>query len=289
MPRPVRSALIGLLLALGLQSPVLAETAPAEVAGEITPEVADLLVTLQMSDTFGVMVEEGLQYGASIEEQMFPGQGGPRWKAMVAQIYDQPTLEAAFNTAFAEALANDPATIAAASEFFGSDRGRNLLTLEIEARRALLDEAVEEAALVEAERMQAERDPRIGLIRDLIEASDLVEANVAGALTANLAFFQGMASVGAPGMAMDDEQMMTEVWSQESSIRDETSKWLYPFLTLAYGPVSDADLKTYTAFMGSPEGKRMNAALFSAFDAVFRKVSFDLGHGAALVMQGNDI
>ncbi len=98
-----------------------------------------------------------------------------------------------------------------------------------------------------------------------------------------------MNDVGIPGMVMDEEQMMTDVWGQEESIRDETAKWLYPYLALAYRSLTDEELKAYIDFMGSPRAKRMNAALFRAFDRVFGKVSFDLGRGAALVMQGNDI
>lgn len=251
--------------------------------------LAALPETLRMGETFDVMVQEGLAYGDSIEEQMFPGRGGSRWKAMVATIYDTPVLRRNFDAALTEALRDDPETVAAAVEFFGSDLGQRILGHEIEARRILLDKAAEEAARVEAERMQAERDPRMGLIRDLAEAGDLIEANVAGALSANLAFFQGMNSVGVPGMEMDEEQMMLEVWGQEESIRDETAKWLYPYLALAYRPMSDDDLKAYIAFTETPEGKRLNAALFLAFDEVFRAVSHDLGRGAALVLQGNDI
>lgn len=261
-------------------------TAPDAAAATRVAALADILM---MDRTFDVMVQEGMAYGASIEEQMFPGQGGARWSAMVATIYDARTLRTLFDTALQDALASDPVTVAAAEDFFGAPRGQEILKLEIEARRALLDDAVSEAAEVEAERMQAERDPRMALIRDLVEAGDLIETNVAGALTANLAFFQGMASVGAPGMALDDEQMMTEVWSQESSIRTETTKWLYPFLALAYQPLSDEDLKAYVAFSESADGQRLNAALFVAFDRVFRHVSTELGRNAALVMQGNDI
>jgi hypothetical protein len=270
-------------------SHVLAQTAPVETAEPVEAGILALTETLRMGETFAVMVEEGQAYGASIEEQMFPGQGGPRWSAMVATIYDAPKLRQEFEAGLQDALRDDPATVAAAQAFFASDLGQRVLGLEIEARSALLDEAAEEAARVEAERMQVDRDPRFGLIRDMAEAGDLIEMNVAGALTANLAFFQGMSDVGIPGMVMDEEQMMTDVWGQEDSIRDETAKWLYPYLALAYKPLTDEELKTYIDFMGSAEGKRMNAALFVAFDRVFGKVSFELGRGAALVMQGNDI
>ena len=81
---------------------------------------------------------------------------------MVDAIYDPTELRRLFDDALQEALAADPERIAAAEAFFGSGlRAGDIATLEIEARRALLDEAAEEAAQVEAERMQAERDPRM--------------------------------------------------------------------------------------------------------------------------------
>ncbi len=148
----------------------LAET--ADLAGADILRLAD---TLRMDDTFAVMVEEGQAYGTSIEEQMFPGQGGPRWSAMVATIYDAPKLRQEFEAGLLDALGDDPTTVAAAQAFFDSDLGQRVLQLEIEARRTLLDEAAEEAARVEAERMQVDRDPRFGLIRDMAEAGDLIE------------------------------------------------------------------------------------------------------------------
>jgi hypothetical protein len=294
MKRLLTAALLALALAsapahVWAESPAAPDPSTETAQAQSDAALAALPETLRMGETFDIMVQEGLAYGDSIEEQMFPGRGGARWKAMVATIYDAPALRQNFDAALMLALRDDPATVAAALDFFGSDLGQRILGHEIEARRILLDEAAEEAARVEAERMQAERDPRMGLIRDLAEAGDLIEANVAGALSANLAFFQGMNSVGVPGMVMDDEQMMLEVWGQEDSIRDETAKWLYPYLALAYRPMSDDDLKAYIAFAETPEGKRLNAALFLAFDEVFRVVSHDLGRGAALVLQGNDI
>lgn len=273
-------------LAVSVSAARAETTAPAAQA---SAEVTALISQLQLDQTFAVIAEEGLSYGKDIEDQMFPGQGGTHWTEMVAAIYRAGDLRARFEAAFAENLADDAAAIAAAREFFGSARGQAILTMEIAARRALLDTAAEEAAEVEAERMQVDRDPRMGLIRDLIEAGDMIEMNVSGALTANLAFFQGMNDVGIPGMVMDDEQMLTEVWGQEASIRSETTKWLFSYMALAYRDLSDDDLRAYIAFTETPEGQRINAALFASFDQVFRRVSFDLGRAAALVMQGTEI
>lgn len=281
------AAALSALLALTPQAPARAETAvPAEVAPD---RLAALSETLLMREVFAVMAEEGKAYGASIEEQMFPGRGGAAWAARVQLLYDPAVLMPVFTEAFDAALAEDPETVAAAEAFFGTPRGQEILKLEVEARRAILDIAVEEAAQVEAERMKAERDPKLRLVRELIEAGDLIEMNVAGAMSANLAFFEGMAATGVPGMPADRESMMAEVWGQEESIRAETANWLVPFLALAYQPLPEGDLKDYVAFSASPEGKRLNAALFAGFDAVSRRVSFELGRAAAQAMTGNDI
>ncbi len=295
--RLARPALIAALIASPIAGfvplgPVLAQTAPppSETSGTVAPErLAALSELLMMPEVFAVMAEEGKAYGTSIEEQMFPGRGGPAWAAKVDVIYTPATLLPVFDATFADALSQDPEAVAAAEAFFGSARGQEILKLEIEARRAILDEAVEEAAQVAAERMKAERDPKLRLVRDLIEAGDLIEMNVAGALSANLAFFEGMAAANVPGMAMDRESMMADVWGQEDSIRAETTGWLVPFLALAYQPLPEADLKAYVEFSGSPEGKRLNAALFAGFDQTSRQISGALGRAAAEAMAGNDI
>jgi hypothetical protein len=185
-----------LALLLSVSGPFPLRTAEAETLSD-SAEIHALMGTIRMEETLAVMIEEGRAYGATIEEQMFPLQGGDDWASRVAEIYDAPTLLSTFEKALREDLAADKSTISAAMEFFGSARGQEIIKLEIAGRRALLDEEVEEAALVQAERMQADRDPRLGQIRDLIEASDLIEMNVAGALSANLAFLEGMSSIGA--------------------------------------------------------------------------------------------
>ena len=289
MPALTARMTLALAMLLAVTAPI--PQAAAETAPQTQPTApADSLArVLQTAETFAVMVDEGKAYGASIEQQMFPGQGKARWAAMVTAIYDPVILHAVFEQALAEGLADDPDTVAAALAFFDAPLGQRILSAEITARRALLDDAAEEAAQVEAERLQAARDPKMRQIRDFIKAGDLIEMNVAGALSANLAFLQGMASVGLNGTVMDAETMMTEVWSQEGDIRNETELWLLPYLALAYRDLSEDDLKAYVAFSNSPEGKRLNGALFAAYDVVFRKVSHDLGRAAALLMQGSDI
>lgn len=109
----------------------------------------------------------------------------------------------------------------------------------------------------------------------MIEAADLLEMNVAGALSGNLAFMTGMAATGAYG-AVPDNQLLSDVWAQGTTIRADTSTWLYSYLGLAYSPLTEAEMESYIRFWESPAGQRLNAALFAAFDTVFRDVSQDL-------------
>ena len=283
--RLVLSALVLAPAALTANS-LRAETV---VVTQTPATAADLSRILQIPGIIAVMRLEGLDYGRSLEDEMFPGRGGDAWDATVALVYDQPTMLRRFQTAFAAELQGDPAAVAAVVGYFDTPLGQRILTLEVEARQALLDKAVEAAAKERADQMAADADPRMAALRDFATANDLIEANVQGALNANLGFYQGMAEAGAFGEDMTEDQMLADVWGQEPDIRKETEDWLFPFLALAYGPLSDADLQSYTDFSRTPAGKKMNTALFAAFDAVFVQISRDLGRAVAHQMTGDDI
>jgi hypothetical protein len=252
--------------------------------------ILQLSSTLQIGEVLSVMREEGIDYGETLETEMFPGGGGANWSAEVGRIYDEAAMKSVFDAALVAELGNaDPAAIEVMEVFFASERGQRILMLEVQARRALLDESVEDAAKVNVEEMAAEDDPRLVAIRKFAEANDLIEMNVAGTLNANLAFFKGMASLGAVDQQMTEDEMLSSVWAQEPEIRMETETWLYPYLALAYEPLSDDDMQAYLAFSDMEEGKVLNAAVFAAFNVLFGEISSNLGRAVAKEMQGEDI
>lgn len=276
------------------ENPVLrspdAQILPVEATAKAAERVLKLSRTMQIGAVLAVMREEGLVYGTTLEPDLFPGKGGAGWAAQVSRIYDVEAMQTRFDAALLVAMANeDAASLDVMEGFFGSDRGQRILTLEIEARRALLDEAIEDAAKVNVEEMATTDDPRLALIRKFAAANDLVEMNVAGALNANLAFFKGMAEGGAFEEEMTEDQMLSNVWSQEPDIRGETEIWLYPYLALAYQPLSEDDMQAYLAFSDLKEGRALNAAVFAAFNELFTAISADLGLAAAKQMRGEDI
>lgn len=270
--------------------PVQAETPSVAPSVAATAEIDRLGAALMLPEMIGILREEGIDYALSLEDDLFPGQGGTSWRQAVEAVHDLPTMRSRFEASFARAIAADPQAVAAGIAFFGDARGQRILALELEARRALIDEKVEEAAKVRVSVMQADGDPRLDLLRRFAAVNDLVEMNVQGALNANLSFYRGLAEAGGPGTEdLSEDQMLADVWSQEAEVRTETEAWLYPFLALAYDSLPDADLEAYIAFSETPEGQRLNVALFAAFDALFNAQSFDLGRATGLQLAGQDI
>jgi hypothetical protein len=120
-----------------------------------------------------------------------------------------------------------------------------------------------------------------------VEANDLVEANVAGALNASFHFYRGLVEGGA--FSMSESDILNEVWGQEEDTRQDTREWLYGFLLLAYRKMADPALETYIDLSASEQGRRLNIALFAGFNRMYDEISYALGLAAAREMQGQDL
>jgi hypothetical protein len=255
---------------------------------ERPPRFALMVDTLMLGDVIGVMHEEGIDYALGLEGEMFPGRGGATWSDTVAQVYDRDEME----RAFVERLATEFAStdhIDSVIAFFGSERGQRILELELSARRAMLDDTVEEAARDQLDELRADDAPFLHDLRAFAEANELVESNVAGAMNSNFAFYFGLIDGGAMGYDLTEDQVIADVWGQEEAIRAETETWLYSYLALAYQPLDSDDLAAYTEFSLTPEGAALNRALFAAFDTLFTGISRNLGLAAARYLSGQDI
>lgn len=260
--------------------------APAAAASD---EVAALEAALKLPDVFEVMSQEGHAYGAQLEADMFPGSGGAAWSAAVAQIYAVDRILPRFSEEFEAELARTGADTAAMLDFFASDLGQKVTTLEISARRALLDEAVEDASRLRYDEMRVAGDPQVARVEEFVAVNGLIEANVSGAMNANYAFYQGLGDAGALGPEMTEDDILGEIWSQEDVIREETDIWIHSYLVMAYAPLSEAEMRDYIAFSQSAAGQALNAALFAGFDAVFVDVSRQLGRAAGGILAGRDL
>jgi hypothetical protein len=262
---------------------------PGPAAAELSAPVTALSDALRMQDVVAVLREEGMRNGAELAVDLPGGPDDPAWIALLDRLYDTHTMRTAFDTAFAKALGDDPTMTALATAFFNSDIGQRAMKLEIDARRAMLDSDIEAAAMQAYQNLTKENPARVALLEQFVTVNDLIESNVMGSLNSNLAFYRGLAAAGDEQFAMSESDMLNSVWAEEAKAREETVKWLFPFLALAYQPLSDADLQAYIDFSQTMAGRRVNAAMFVAFDAVFDDISQELGRAVARQMEGQDI
>lgn len=256
-------------------------------ANAASEDVTALFEAMNMPEMIAIMREEGLEYGAQIAEDLFPDRISATWPDTVAGIYDYDTMRGGLETQFGAALGDtDIDTLIA---FFETDTGQSVVELEVAARRALMDEDLEEASKEAAAAAIAAETPRFGLVEAFVDANDLVETNVVGAMNANYAFYLGLLDGGAFPQELTEEQILTDVWNQEPEIRKNTYEWIYSYLLLAYQPLSDEELQTYIDFSSSSEGQALNTALFVAFDEMFEGISRALGLASSEFMSGQDL
>lgn len=249
---------------------------------------ADVLFDLLMlPDIISVMREEGMSYGATIGQDLFAGPPSDDWQAKVSHIYDFDVMVGIVREDFETSLSDVDLT--PMIDFFGSDQGQMIIGLEVSARTALLDDAVEEASEEMAAAAIADDDPRMALVQEFVAVNNLIETNVAGALNSNLSFYGGLVDGGAFGGALSEEDILTDVWGQESEIRDNTTEWIHSFLFMAYQPLDDEDLHAYIAFSETDAGTDINRAMFESFDRLFNGISRSLGRAAATEMTSQEL
>jgi len=250
-------------------------------------DVRALFDALDLSGIVEIMQTEGRAYGDSLEQEMFVGRGGAAWRAVVADIYQADAMESVVLEALDREL--DDRDLSGMLAFFTSERGQKIVSLELSARQALLDDEVEALSEQQYHDMLEAKDPRLDLLSMFIGANDLIEGNVVGGLNSSYAFYQGLLDGGAFEDTLTEDQILTTVWSQEADIRADTTEWIYSYLALAYQPLEDADIEAYTEFSLTSDGQVLNRALFDAFDDMYTGISRALGRTAAQYMTGEDI
>lgn len=273
---------------LSLPMAVVAQAQTSDGAGaaaQADPRAAQvdaLFAALGLPEMIDIMRQEGLAYGDEIARDLLPGRPTGDWAAALAAIYDADRMQSEVKQELGTALIGDD--IAPILAFFEAEPGATIISLEVSARRALLDEAVEEASKEAAIIARLDETPRYQLIDRFVSVNDLIETNVVGAMNSNYAFYQGLMQGGAMPPDLTQDQILADVWSQEPEIRDNTMEWVFSFLLMAYAPLSDADLEAYIAFSETPAGRAMNRAIFASFDGMFDDISRALGLAAAREM-----
>lgn len=244
-----------------------------------------LLRALGMERMIELMRLEGLDYAVELGDEMLPGGYTEAFGASVARIYDLDAMRASVQAGFAQTL--EGVDLAPLEVFFASQAGQRIVALELSAREAMMDEAIEEAAEDSARRFERAGDDIFHAVDAFVQAGDLLEANVVGALNTNMQFYRGLVDGGA--FELSEEQILSDVWAQEEDTRADTRDWLYGFLIMAYQPLPPGELEAYTDLSRTPEGRALTAALFEGFDSMYAGISYGLGLAVAQAMKSEDI
>jgi len=250
-------------------------------------QISELSKALGLAEIIEIMREEGVGYGDELAKDMFPDRVSPEWTAIVEQIYDGEWMSETITLGLSDALANTDVT--PLTSFFSNDLGKQIVALEISARRALMDSSVEEGSKEKLAILVESDDPRIELVGRYVDANDLLENNIVGTMNSNFAFYTALAESGAFDDNLTEQQILKDVWNQEPEIRADTEEWLFSYLVMAYQPLGDSDLEGYIALSKTPQGQDLNNALFSAFDQMFTEMSRSLGRSVAMFMAGEDL
>ena len=246
-----------------------------------------LIKAMQLKEVMGAIRKEGVQYGRNLGEQMLQGRGGDEWRALVATIYDENRIWDTFYPRLSAELQNQE--IGDMLDFWQTDIAKQAVGLEISARLAFMDKDIEETARARFREMAAAKHPRVAILREFVEAGDLVQYNLSSAMNSSYAFSLGMVQGGAFERVVTEEEILRSTWENEAEIRKDITEWLYAYLALAYQPMSDAQLQTYIDFSKTNAGRKLNAAQFAAYDDVFNQVSKALGLAAAQFLRGSDL
>lgn len=244
-----------------------------------------LMDVLQIHELSDILHDEGMALGATLNRDWLDGQGGPAWMVQVTRIYDPERITEGIRAGLEPALQG--AMLEDAIEFFASDLGGRIITLENAARRAMADPSVEQQARARFAQLQGSGDAREAQISRIITAGDLINRNVTSALNLNYQFLRAL--VDADVYAMTDAEILEDVLSERDVITQDTTGWLGAFFTLAYSPLSIAELTTYADFAEADVGRALNSGLFAGFDPLYEDISYALGRAMALNMAAEEL
>ena len=270
--------------------PIVTALALCLMAGQVAGQVAgqnarDLIYAMGLREMVEIMQVEGIEYGESLADELFPDTDRSAWKATVQRLHDTAAMEALVLSAYERALGETD--VSEMLVFFNEGAGAQIVQRELEARRAMVDPTVEDAAL---ERYRAEigkETPRLLQIETFANANDLVEANVTGALNASYQFYAGLVDGGA--FNLTESEIIRDIWSQEDDTRTDSREWVYGFLLLAYGTLDNDVMEEHVALTQTEAGQAVNQALFAGFNAMYNELSYAIGLAAAQQMQMTDL
>lgn len=236
-------------------------------------QVDRLVNAMGIPDLIASFAEDGMASAAELDDTFLGGQGGDVFAETVRRLHDPARMEAELRAAMAAAL--DPRVAEQALVFFESEQGARIVALEVEARRAMVDDTVEEAA-------KAAADKADDAVLRLVSVRDLVEGNTDISMAAQAAFFDGLAFASGTADTPDIE-------ARRGAIAEDTRRWVTGYYMLVASALPSGEMDIYVAFWETDVGQAVDKAMYAAFEASYVTLSYALGQAVGRLMPQNDL
>lgn len=218
--------------------------------------------------------QDGLASARDLNAGFLNGQGGDVFAETVRRLYDPARLEPELRAGMIAAI--DPNDARQALMFFASAQGQRIIALEVQARQAMVEDRLEEAAKAAS----AQADPEVV---ELLSMRDLVDRNTDVSIASQTAFFEGLAT------AAGQSDMAPDIEGQRGQMAEESRAWLTGYYMLVASALEENDLDTYIAFWETDVGRAVDDALYEAFEDSYVDLSFALGQLVGRLLPQNEL
>ncbi|CAN0586651.1 unnamed protein product, partial [Ectocarpus sp. 12 AP-2014] len=184
----------GLVLALALSlAPGFAVAAPID----------DLATALRLDDLAMQMQDEGVEDARAL----MPSNPGTQALDDIARLFDPDVIVDELRQTLASRMTD--AQLSEAAAYFDSAAGARLVELELVARDAMTDPAIEEIARANWQARADEDSETVRLVTRFAQVNDLIDRNVASTMTARYQFLRGR--VDGAGDRVADADILSDV------------------------------------------------------------------------------
>lgn len=269
----MRTILNSFILILGLSTQSLADV------------YQDLYDAMYLDDIAEIMQDEGGDYVDSIGISYLEGRSLDRYKEQGHKLYDLAGLQTGLLNGLREELDADVA--AQVLEFYETEAGQIAAKLEVSARRAISDQAVEDMAEAMVQEARSTQPERIADLLKFIQDLDLVQKNLEGSFNSQFAFLSEISTVRQFGL--DEQTILGLLAEGQSETERNIKQWLMAFTFMAYQPLTDKQFNAYLGMQRSDIGQDLNTALFTVFHDIDTQISRDLGKIVARLLTSQDL
>lgn len=288
MKKVAKAVLISTLLALSGGIVVGAEEITQPAISQSDQILAlEIRRLLSLDEVVEVMSQEAVISAGDGAEGLTPEQQ-ESWRQGIARINRSEHLQQLMRDGLENALIDrDPTQLRKALLFYQSNLGRQVVQLELSARRAMVDPEGKEAAIAAAADASTNGRARLAMIDRLMSASNVVDINVAGSLNAMMAVNRGFAAALQEDLGPMDTT--ADAWQEEPAIRADIQEWVQALLYLAYSPLDDRKLDEVIHFVASDEGQELADVLSLAFDGMFTRIAYETGMMSGAIQLGEEL